>query len=396
MIGFFRSVAEALIEKGVRGLIEDFVPGGKFVCDVAERVAEKEKNRRQRAELRAEFENAILKLDYERALPAAREVFTAVAAAEGAAVSPGEIEAAAQWMAGIPEAARACNRRPEDWTGRTLSLDFSLETPDDVLKVLPPRPPRFQSGQAVPDRADWTLDRILGVGGFGEVWLARHDYFDPRAVKFFFDQTGRDVVREAELVKRAMAPGRADDHQADDPRRHIVPILDVWLRGETPWLMFEYVGGGNLSTWLLQLAGKPAAERVGQVTAALKQLCRGAGVFHSLPKPLAHRDLKPSNILVDTATKRLRITDFGIGAVTQKVANVRESRGESSKGERLLSYLRGAHTPTYSSPQQRRGDAPDPRDDVHALGTNCWSASWTRDRGRGRPSNSGSSASRPT
>jgi len=34
----------------------------------------------------------------------------------------------------------------------------------------------------------------------------------------------------------------------------------------------------------------------------------------------------------------------------------------------LLSYLRGLHTPTYSSPQQRRGDDPDPRDDIHALG----------------------------
>ena len=34
----------------------------------------------------------------------------------------------------------------------------------------------------------------------------------------------------------------------------------------------------------------------------------------------------------------------------------------------MLSYLRGLHTPTYSSPQQRRGDDPDPRDDIHALG----------------------------
>lgn len=132
--------------------------------------------------------------------------------------------------------------------------------------------------------------------------------------------------------------------------------------------MYEYVGGGNLSGWLVQLSGKPAAERVPQVMAALKQLGRGVGVFHGLPTPLAHRDLKPSNILLDETTRRLRITDFGIGAVAQKAANGRESRGETSKGERLLSYLRGAHTPTYSSPEQRSGADPDPRDDVHALG----------------------------
>ena len=45
-----------------------------------------------------------------------------------------------------------------------------------------------------------------------------------------------------------------------------------------------------------------------------------------------------------------------------------ESRGQSTRGGRLLTYLRGSHTPLYSSPQQRQGTDADPRDDVHALG----------------------------
>lgn len=72
--------------------------------------------------------------------------------------------------------------------------------------------------------------------------------------------------------------------------------------------------------------------------------------------------------MLDAATKRLRITDFGIGSVTAKETNRQERTGHSTRGGRLLSYLRGSHTPIYSSPQQRRGDDPDPRDDVHALG----------------------------
>lgn len=293
MFGFFRSVAEAVVEKGIRGLVEDFVPGGKFVCDIAERVVEKEKARRQRAAQRAEFEQIVV-LGYEAAQEQARAAFAEVIAERHLALPSAEVEAAVQWVAGIPEAARVSNRSAADPTGRTLSAAFALDTPDDVLKVLPPSPPRFLPGQAVPGRdGDWTLDRVLGAGGFGEVWLATHNdgYYDPRAVKFFFDQTGKDVIREADLVKRAMTAGQAERGRADDPRGHIVPILDVRLKGDAPWLMFEYVAGGNLSAWLYHLAGLAADARVPQVIAGLRQLCRGVGVFHGLADPLTHRDL---------------------------------------------------------------------------------------------------------
>lgn len=373
MVGFFYSVAEAVVEKGVRGLLDE-VPFGRYFCDVAERVMEKEKARRQRGELRTEFAQ-IIALGLEAAQKEAREAFAEALGRSGVRVPEAEVGAAAEWVAGIPEAARVSNRRPDDPSGRTLSAAFAIDTPDDILKVLPPRPPRFLVGQDVPGReGEWRLDRVLGIGGFGEVWLTRHahDYHAPRAVKFFFDQTGKDVQREAALVKRAMDAGRADAAPDDDPRRHIVPILDVRLTSAAPWLMYEYVAGGNLSGWVHQLSRRSGGERVAQVVAAMKQLCRGAGVFHRLPAPLAHRDLKPSNVLIDATTKKLRITDFGIGAVTQRAANSRESRGESTQGERFVSYLRGAHTPTYSSPEQRRGDPPDPRDDVHALGVICY------------------------
>ncbi len=265
------------------------------------------------------------------------------------------------YLTQVPAAITQSLKRADDPSGTTLPFGFAVSSAEDVAKMLPPRVPRFRPNMPVPGKAGWTLDRLLGVGGFGEVWYAKHDRMASLvgAIKFCFGQTGRDLIHEADLIDRVMQAGT---------HPNIVPLKDVHLDGDAPWIMFEYVGGGTLTDWIHSLAGKSNEDRLPQVLSAIKQLADAVAFFHALERPLVHRDLKPSNILLDRVTKKLRITDFGIGAVAARESNRQESRGESSRGGRLLSYLRGSHTPTYSSPQQRRGDAPDPRDDVHALG----------------------------
>ena len=63
----------------------------------------------------------------------------------------------------------------------------------------------------------------------------------------------------------------------------------------------------------------------------------------------------------------LRVTDFGIGAVAAQPV-LEHSRSSSSLEGNLSSVLTGSYSPLYASPQQMRGDKPDPRDDVYALG----------------------------
>ncbi len=265
------------------------------------------------------------------------------------------------YLTAIPDAVRQSLKRPEDPTGKTVPAAFTLKSADDVLKLLPPRPPRFRPGMALPGKPGWVLDRLLGTGGFGEVWFTRHARLKTLfgAVKFCFGQSARDLIHEADLIDRVM---EAEKH----PR--IVPLLDAHLEGPTPWLMFEYVGGGTLTDYIHRLAERMTVNRVVEAIAMLTLLGEAVDCFHSLPEPVVHRDLKPSNVLLDPVTKRYRITDFGIGALTARETNRLESQGLTTRGGYLLSALRGSYTQLYSSPQQRRGADPDPRDDVHALG----------------------------
>ena len=132
--------------------------------------------------------------------------------------------------------------------------------------------------------------------------------------------------------------------------------------------MYEYVPGGDLAALVFRWRKMRPEQRVAQVLGALKQLTAAVSHFHKLNPAIVHRDLKPSNILVGQEGRRLLVTDFGIGAIAARAANLAEKRGTLTSTGRLANSLRGSHTPLYASPQQRAGADPDPRDDVHALG----------------------------
>ncbi|MFO0881377.1 MAG: protein kinase [Gemmataceae bacterium] len=274
---------------------------------------------------------------------------------------PEESARLALYLSAVPDAVRPVAQTPRRSDWRHGAPAFVLKSGDDVVKLLPQRPPRFQPGDELPGKPGWVVERLLGVGGFGEVWFARHgqEQSETGAVKFCLGESARSLIHEAGLIERIMQRGT---------HPNLVPLVDMHLDGPTPWIMFEYVNGGNLTDWIHQLARKPAAKRVPQVLAALRQLTSAVALFHGLTPPIVHRDLKPSNILLDPASKLLRITDFGIGGLAAQDTLRNESRGHTTSGGRLQSYLRGSHTPLYASPQQRTGADADPRDDVHALG----------------------------
>jgi serine/threonine protein kinase len=360
MLAFLKCVAQAIVENGLRGLA-DMIPGGAFAYDVAKSALEKYRAGQKDAEIRADIQQ-LAQASFEQARQAAVQVAQEVASS---AASPDDLINLELYLAQIPAAVRQSQKRPEDPTGTTVPATFALKTPDDVLKLLPPKPVRFRPGNPLPGRAGWTLTEPLGVGGFGEVWLARHPQFTTlaRAVKFCHDLQARDrdLLHEGRVIERVQAQGNLP---------HIVPLVDAHLDGDAPWLMFEYVAGGDLGDVIHEWQSLSKSERGTRAVIALHELAVAVGHFHRLtPDPVVHRDLKPANILRDKKSGDLRVTDFGIGGVMARAELEVENRGRLSWGGRLLSCLRGSYTRLYASPQQQNPlSDPDPRDDVYALG----------------------------
>ncbi|HWG43562.1 MAG TPA: serine/threonine-protein kinase, partial [Gemmataceae bacterium] len=286
----------------------------------------------------------------------ARRQAELIVAEEAAGQPEGVRKALTAYLAQVPVAIRQSQRCPADPSGRTLPFGLSLVKSDDVLQLLPARMPRYQPGDRPAGIGDWELEELLGIGGFGEVWRARNPHLnDPVALKFCLDPQAAQWLRhEAALLGRVMSQGR---HPG------IVPLLDTYLNGDPPCLKYEYVAGGDLSGLIGQWRHAPPDDHAGACTRLMHELADIVAFAHKLHPPIVHRDLKPANILlqpgVDGAVKT-RVADFGIGGIAARQACEQTTRG-ATRGAYLVTALRGACTPLYASPQQQRGEAPDPR-----------------------------------
>ncbi len=358
----FHCVAAAVCGRGLKGLL-GLIPYGEVLYDIGEDALRRWRQIESEEQMRAGLEESLQAGSAEVVAEAAQAV-EEVSAALPQPLPAAQKQTLTAYLTQIPALARQTLKRPEDPSGTTVPANFSLRQPEDMLPLLPARLPRFQPGEARPELHGWILEQILGVGGFGEVWLARH----PRlagtraAVKFCLDleAQGRLLPYEAEMINRVQEQGAYEG---------VVALQDADLDARPAWLKYEYVPGGDL-TGLIH-AWKRDNQLLTHGLPHLLELAEIVAHFHDLKEPIVHRDLKPANVLVRPRSKGgwdLRITDFGIGGVAARYQLASEARSSQSMGLRMLSYLRGSHTPLYASPEQKLGQPPDPRDDVHALG----------------------------
>jgi serine/threonine protein kinase len=354
---FLRCLGKAVVKHGLRALA-NLIPLGDVIYDVASDALSEYRDESRDAQLRADLE-AVAQAPPEQVRHAAEQVVLEIAADQPAEVQINLVS----YLRQLPPSIRQSLRRPSDPSGTTVPATLSFRQPADLMPFLPARLPHFQAGDRPLLPVEWELVELLGVGGFGEVWKARHLTLrskKPVALKFCLDKAAAESLRhEASVLDRVMHHGS---------HRGIVPLLQTYLGAATPCLEYELVEGGDLSGLIQEMASRSSPPRI--ACNLILNLSRTVAFFHRLSPPLVHRDLKPANILVQRQKDGaflLRLADFGIGGAATRHL-IREQATRPSAGQTLPTVLRGAHTPLYASRQQKKGNPPDPRDDVHALG----------------------------
>jgi serine/threonine protein kinase len=188
----------------------------------------------------------------------------------------------------------------------------------------------------------YEIDREIGRGGMGIVYLARDLNLDrPVAIKTLpAHLAGTGDVRE-----RFLREARTAAHLSHPS---IVPIHRADEIGGQVFFVMGYVDGESLAQRIQARGRPPFAETVAQ----LRDVALALGYAHA--RGVIHRDVKAENILIERATGRAVVTDFGI-------ARLQESKQLTATGQVL-------GTVHYMSPEQVTGDAIDGRSDVYALG----------------------------
>jgi len=238
------------------------------------------------------------------------------------------------------------------------TLNFGNTMPKDAATGSDPSADSLDLGQTVrmPGTGSlifgrYRLQRVLGRGGMGVVWLAVDTKLERTvALKFLPDIIGADPAALRDLKDETR-------RGLDLAHPNIVRIYDFVDDDEAAAISMEFVDGKSLSENRLIKPHKVfSAEEIGPW---IGQMCDALDYAH-IQRKIVHRDLKPANLMVN-AESQLKITDFGI------------ARSVSDSMSRLSMHnANTSGTLLYMSPQQAMGDRPRPTDDIYSVGATIY------------------------
>ena len=192
----------------------------------------------------------------------------------------------------------------------------------------------------------YSIEREIGRGGMGVVYLAREVRLDrPVAIKLLPPERAADerlrerFLREARLAAKLSHPNIIPIHAVDDAKGFVFYVM-------------AFVDGETLAERVRSRGPLPPGEGTRIVREAAWALA------HAHSHGLVHRDVKPENILLERASGRALVADFGIAAAT---SDQRTTGGGTVAG-----------TPEFMSPEQALSHELDPRSDIYSLGATAY------------------------
>ena len=190
----------------------------------------------------------------------------------------------------------------------------------------------------------YEVEREIGRGGMSVVFRARDRRLNRLvAIKVLPPELAYDPAIRTRFTREAQTAAQL-------AHAHIVPIYDVGEKDGLAHFVMALVTGGNLAELLAREPRQPIEE----ARRILREIADALAYAHA--RGVIHRDIKPDNILLDAASGRAMVSDFGIARAIES-------------GTRLTVTGAAVGTPTYMSPEQAMGERDiDGRSDIYSLG----------------------------
>ncbi len=218
-------------------------------------------------------------------------------------------------------------------------------------------PAPLKKGELLRNR--YTISRVIGQGGMGNIYLAEDDRLKGRLCaikevehdktlnKILHEQARQQFLQEATVLARL-------DHP------NLPKVSDFFSLGNRDYLVMDYVPGDDLRTHMLKAKHQNKFLRETEVRNWANQLADALIYLHNQDPPILHRDIKPSNLKL-TPSGLLKLVDFGLVKIL-------------APGEVTITIIQGQGTALYTPLEQYGGDSihTDVRSDIYSFGATLY------------------------